>query len=613
MTLRKNVASQKLVFSLVNATTGAALTGATVTAKLSIDGGSSATASGSVAELANGQYCWSPAQADTNGNSLGVQFTATNAVPVAFTIFTTAADPTDSVRLGLTALPNAAAEAAGGLYTRGSGAGQINQPANGMIDANVVRNAGTAITAASGIQEVKVASIAAAAITAASIAADAITDAKVASDVTIASVTGSVGSIASGGISASSFAAGAIDASAIAADAIGSSELAASAVSEIQSGLATSSALSSLQSDVTTLLGRITSSLFSGITSMAQWLGMIAGKQTGNSTARTEIRATGAGSGTYDETTDSMEAVRDRGDAAWTTVSASAIRTAVGLASANLDTQLDALPTAAENADAVWDEDLTGHTTPDSAGDTLGSVATGTPPTASAIADAVWDEARSGHVTSGTFGEGVASVQGAVTGAVASVTGNVGGNVAGSVGSVTGNVGGNVTGSIGSLATQAKADVNAEADTALADAGVTTTVTGRIDAAISTRLASASYTAPLDASGVRSAVGLASANLDTQLDALPTNAELATALAAADDAVLAAIAALNNLSSAGAQSAAAAALTAYGAALQTTALAVKTKTDKLTFDADNTLDANVQKVNDVELTGDGSVTAWGPA
>lgn len=87
--------------------------------------------------------------------------------------------------------------------------------------------------------------------------------------------------------------------------------------------------------------------------------------------------------------------------------------------------------------------------------------------------------------------------------AVASVTGNVGGNVTGSVGSVvgavgsvTGNVGGNVTGSIGSLATQAKADVNAEADSALADVGVTTTVTGRIDAAISTRLASASYTAP---------------------------------------------------------------------------------------------------------------------
>lgn len=38
-----------------------------------------------------------------------------------------------------------------------------------------------------------------------------------------------------------------------------------------------------------------------------------------------------------------------------------------------------------------------------------------------------------------------------VSGAVASVTGNVGGNVAGSVGSVTGNVGGNVVGSVASV------------------------------------------------------------------------------------------------------------------------------------------------------------------
>lgn len=56
-------------------------------------------------------------------------------------------DLNDSVRLGLTALPNAAAEAAGGLYTRGSGAGQINQPANGQIDANTVKVGGTTQTA----------------------------------------------------------------------------------------------------------------------------------------------------------------------------------------------------------------------------------------------------------------------------------------------------------------------------------------------------------------------------------------------------------------------------------------------------------------------------------
>lgn len=59
--------------------------------------------------------------------------------------------------------------------------------------------------------------------------------------------------------------------------------------------------------------------------------------------------------------------------------------------------------------------------------------------------------------------------------AVASVTGNVGGNVTGSVGSVTGNVGGNVTGSVGSVV------------------GLTAS---NLDATISSRLASASYTAP---------------------------------------------------------------------------------------------------------------------
>jgi hypothetical protein len=49
----------------------------------------------------------------------------------------TSLDPYDAVRGGLTALPNAAAQAAGGLYTRGTGAGQIAQDANGRIDVNI--------------------------------------------------------------------------------------------------------------------------------------------------------------------------------------------------------------------------------------------------------------------------------------------------------------------------------------------------------------------------------------------------------------------------------------------------------------------------------------------
>lgn len=271
-----------------------------------------AHADGGFLHIGNGYYRLDLPDAAVASGSRGVLVhgTVTGMVVIGCYIQLVAYDPFDTVRLGLTALPNAAAEAAGGLYTRGTGAGQINQPANGAIDANAISAAGTAWNSG--------------AIGAATLATDTITAAK------------------------------------IAADAIGASELAADAVTEIQSGLATSSALSSLQADVTTLLGRITSALFSGITSLAEWLGLLAGKQTGNSTARTELRATGAGSGTFDETTDSQEALRDRGDAAWTTATgfstldASGVRAAVGLASANLDTQLAALPTDSENATAVW-------------------------------------------------------------------------------------------------------------------------------------------------------------------------------------------------------------------------------------------------------------------
>jgi len=127
-----------------------------------------------------------------------------------------------------------------------------------------------------------------------------------------------------------------------------------------------------------------------------------------------------------------------------------------------------------------------------------------------------------------------------VSGAVGSVTGSVGGSVA----SVTGNVGGNVAGSIGSVATggivaasfaAGAIDAAAIATDAITSAELAATATAeiatavrtelatelaRIDVATSTRLAAASYTAPLDAAGTRSAVGLASANLDTQLTAI---------------------------------------------------------------------------------------------
>jgi hypothetical protein len=79
----------------------------------------------------------------------------------------------------------------------------------------------------------------------------------------------------------------------------------------------------------------------------------------------------------------------------------------------------------------------------------------------------------------------------------------------------------------------------------------------------------------------------------TSVDDLPTNAELATALGTADDAVLTQVALVKT---------------------ETDKIAsVKTKTDSLTFTTAGQVDANVQSVNDTELTGDGSAVPWGPA
>jgi len=118
----------------------------------------------------------------------------------------------------------------------------------------------------------------------------------------------------------------------------------------------------------------------------------------------------------------------------------------------------------------------------------LASASYTTPPTSAANADAVWDEILSGHVISGSAGEALAASGGAGDPWITALPGSY---TAGQAGYIVGTF---------------------------------------IDAAVSTRLASAGYTAPLSAAGTRTALGLASANLDTQLDALPTATENADAL-----------------------------------------------------------------------------------
>ncbi len=145
-----------------------------------------------------------------------------------------------------------------------------------------------------------------------------------------------VDGLGAGAISSSTFGIGAITAGAIATDALGALELSAGAATEIATAVRdisnASPAANSLGADAKAAKDNASSAdakltllqaIFANITSLAQWLGLIAGKQVGNGTARTELRATGAGSGTFDETTDSTQAIRDRGDVAWTSGSSS--------------------------------------------------------------------------------------------------------------------------------------------------------------------------------------------------------------------------------------------------------------------------------------------------
>jgi hypothetical protein len=82
-------------------------------------------------------------------------------------------------------------------------------------------------------------------------------------------------------------------------------------VADLQNGGRLDLIFDAITSGVNALLVRIPSALFIGITSLAEWIGALAGKQTPDATAQTEIRASGAGSGTYDATTDSQEAIGD--------------------------------------------------------------------------------------------------------------------------------------------------------------------------------------------------------------------------------------------------------------------------------------------------------------
>lgn len=128
-------------------------------------------------------------------------------------------------------------------------------------------------------------------------------------------------------------------------------------------------------------------------------------------------------------------------------------------------------------------------------------------PTASDVATAVW---ASGTRTLTSFGTLVADVWGAATRVLTAGTNIV---LAKGVG---------VTG----FNDLSAAEVNTEVDTALADVGLTPTVTGRIDAAISSRLATAGYIPPDNAT----IAAIAAATITELAEILQDTSELQTDL-----------------------------------------------------------------------------------
>lgn len=136
---RKNTSGQFVCFQMLLTATGAVATGLSPAVRRCIDG-TFAAGGGTVTEDGStGSYKYAMSQADTNGNNVSFIFSVATAMPVCVNIVTTAADPTDSVRFGLTSLPNAAAGNSSGLPTADQNADALLDRAAGIETNRTVR------------------------------------------------------------------------------------------------------------------------------------------------------------------------------------------------------------------------------------------------------------------------------------------------------------------------------------------------------------------------------------------------------------------------------------------------------------------------------------------
>jgi hypothetical protein len=445
-------------------------------------------------------------------------------------------------------------------------------------------------------------------------------------------------------------------------------------------------------SGITTLLSRLSSARAGYLDNLSAGAVATAAKLLSyfQSALRKDVTVDADIGGNYDDATDSQEAIRDNQQSAAaaaltaydppTRTEATSDKDEVLAAVATVDGVADAIkqttdklddtleddagtyrftehaleeaptggsaPTAGEIADAVWDEDLTGHSTPDSAGDTLGSVATGTPPSAAAVADEVqtrllllhadYDAAKTAASqtsvndlpTNAELATALASADDAVLAAVATRASQA------SVDDLPTNA--ELASALTPVATAAEL-----AKVPKSDGAVTWNATAAAQLQQEAADALNAYDGPTKAEldAADDAVLLQVALVKAKTDLIPSDPADASDVAASfasvastlntiagylDTEIAAIKAKTDGLPSDPAdQSALEAAITAAVAALATAAsltsvaanvTAVKAQTDKLTFNGANRIEADVKEVNDVTLQGAGVLgNQWRPA
>jgi len=346
--------------------------------QVSKNGGAWGNTSATLTAIGNGAYYveLTAGELDTAGN-IQVRYKSAATAEFNAPADVTVLNVHDAVRAGLTALPNAAADAAGGLPISADGTlamdniGKMSFSGDGpyTLEVDLVDIMGSLLTE-SGAGQLAAAFIkffdkasptgtinslpdavpgaANALLRAGTNAATSITTALTANIIgnITGNISGSVGSIAASGIAAASFAANAIAAAAIAAGALnGKGDWSTHDAAAVKTAIeAAGSKLTLALEDTAELQGNqgnwLTATGFATAAKLLAYLQLLARKDTAiasdNAAELAELNADGgSGAGAFSNQTDAEEAIRDA-------VSAISL-------------------TAAAVADAVWDELLAGH------------------------------------------------------------------------------------------------------------------------------------------------------------------------------------------------------------------------------------------------------------